>query len=503
MFIKKNSSASVLKVLDCTFRDGGYYNNWDFDTLVVQKYLHAIANANIDIVELGFRNFPQDFFLGAFAYTSDTYINSLDISDHIFVCVMIDANSILKSDYSINDAIRLLFQPKERSRVDLVRIATHFSNVNQCHEIARVLKKMGYQVGLNLMQPNDKTSSELAIVAQLVQCWQLVDVLYFADSLGSMNNDDVVRVLSTLKLNWFGEIGFHAHNNRGLAVANSIVAIDNGATWVDCTVLGMGRGAGNAQTENLLLELERKYSLNYKASALFDIVLSDFRPLQKHYCWGESLLYSLAAMNSIHPTYVQEMLIDSRYSVREILQAINFMSSLDSSNYDKDLLLHAHGNANNKGSWNAKGWCMHKEVLVLGSGKSLEKYRRGVEQYIKTYNPIVVDINTKHNFPKELIDVYLSSNESNMLSEYDSYVQLDKPIIISKKLLESVIGKKANIKELWDYGLNIRNNTFMVDNTECTLPYELTIGYALALPISVLTPTTYQIQQGSIYACKI
>ena len=50
MFIKKNSSASVLKVLDCTFRDGGYYNNWDFDTLVVQKYLHAIANANIDIV---------------------------------------------------------------------------------------------------------------------------------------------------------------------------------------------------------------------------------------------------------------------------------------------------------------------------------------------------------------------------------------------------------------------------------------------------------------------
>ena len=382
-------------------------------------------------------------------------------------------------------------------------MAIHFSDIDKCHEIIKMLKQLGYRVCLNLMQDNEQSDVQLTTVVKTIQEWNTVDVLYFADSLGSMNNDDVVRVLSTLKLNWFGEIGFHAHNNRGLAVANSIVAIDNGATWVDCTVLGMGRGAGNAQTENLLLELERKYSLNYKASALFDIVLSDFRPLQKHYCWGESLLYSLAAMNSIHPTYVQEMLIDSRYSVREILQAINFMSSLDSSNYDKDLLLHAHGNANNKGSWNAKGWCMHKEVLVLGSGKSLEKYRRGVEQYIKTYNPIVVDINTKHNFPKELIDVYLSSNESNMLSEYDSYVQLDKPIIISKKLLESVIGKKANIKELWDYGLNIRNNTFMVDNTECTLPYELTIGYALALPISVLTPTTYQIQQGSIYACKI
>jgi 4-hydroxy 2-oxovalerate aldolase len=70
-----------IKILDCTFRDGGYYNKWDFETLLVQKYLHAINESNIDIIELGFRNFPHDQFLGAFAYTTDynaSIINNIE-----------------------------------------------------------------------------------------------------------------------------------------------------------------------------------------------------------------------------------------------------------------------------------------------------------------------------------------------------------------------------------------------------------------------------------------
>ena len=116
----------MIKVMDCTLRDGGYYNKWDFETLLVQKYLHAINESNIDIIELGFRNFPQDQFLGAFAYTTDNYIDTLNIDKRIIVGVMIDAVSILNSDLIINDAINSLFQAKEKSRVDLVRIATHF-----------------------------------------------------------------------------------------------------------------------------------------------------------------------------------------------------------------------------------------------------------------------------------------------------------------------------------------------------------------------------------------
>ena len=102
-----------MKILDCSFRDGGYYNNWDFDDALVQKYLYAISSANIDIIELGFRNFPKDEFFGAFAYTTDNYIETLKIDNKIIVAVMIDASSILNSHYDVDQAINILFQDKK------------------------------------------------------------------------------------------------------------------------------------------------------------------------------------------------------------------------------------------------------------------------------------------------------------------------------------------------------------------------------------------------------
>ncbi len=531
-----------VKILDCTFRDGGYYNDWDFESDLVGKYLHAVNNANIDIIELGFRNFPKDKFLGAFAYTTDKYINTLNISDSMFIGVMIDAAEIINSNFSIKKSINFLFQEKRKSRVGLVRIATHFDTIDQCYEIAKLLKIMGYKVGINLMQPNTQTNTSLSKVAKLVENWQLVDVLYFADSLGGMEAKDIIRVASSLRLNWSGDIGLHAHNNKGLAVSNTLVAIENGVSWVDCTVLGMGRGAGNAQTENLLIELQEKYQFNYIADALFDLVLSNFSPLKERYQWGSSLLYNLASINNIHPTYIQEMIMDNRYNIKEILQAIDFMSTLDASHFDENLLLNARGDISNEGSWSAKAWCQDKEVLILGSGIDLQTYKQGIIQYIDNFNPVVMSLNVKHDFPENLINVYVSSNESKMLSEHEMYSTLNKPLAVSKVLLNKVTGKSLNIKELWDYGLNIKKNTFTIDEKECSLPYELSIGYALSLaniggannislvgfngynkndirqikmdelfklynrsglvPVLALTPTNYQLEQGSIYAEK-
>ena len=531
-----------IKILDCTLRDGGYYNKWNFTDTLVHKYLHAVNNANVDIIELGLRNLPQNDFFGAFAYTTDNYIDTLNIDKGITVGVMIDAGSILNSELSVDGVINSLFKAKEESRVDLVRIATHFDCIEQCKEIVEALKKLGYMVGLNLMQPHAVANQELSKVAELIQSWDMVDVLYFADSLGGMNDSDVVRIISALELGWSGDMGFHAHNNKGLAVSNILTAIEYGVIWIDSTILGMGRGAGNAQTENLLFELEGR-QLGYRANALFDLVLSEFMPLQNHYHWGESLLYSLAATNNIHPTYIQEMLADNRYSNKEALQAVEFMSSIDASHYDQNLLLQARGNISNKGSWSAKNWCENKEVLILGSGISLQTYKQGIIQYIENYRPVVISLNVKHDFPKNMIDVYASSNESKMLSEATLYSQLNQSLAIPNLLLTKVLGKEVPINNLWDYGLNIRQNTFIASETGCTLPYELSVGYALSLanaggaknisivgfdgygrddirqirmnelldlyyqqshvPVVALTPSTYHLSQGSIYAGKV
>ena len=83
------------------------------------------------------------------------------------------------------------------------------------------------------------------------------DVLYFADSLGAMDSEDVSKCIKLIKKNWNGEIGIHTHNNLGKAVSNSISAIKNGVTWVDSTVTGMGRGPGNSETEYMLIEMDK------------------------------------------------------------------------------------------------------------------------------------------------------------------------------------------------------------------------------------------------------
>lgn len=104
-------------VLDCTLRDGGYYNNWDFDPVVVTQYLNSVANAKIDYVELGLRNFAKPGFLGAFAYTTEDFINSITLPLGPTYGVMIDAKTILESGMSIEESIDALFVPADQAKL--------------------------------------------------------------------------------------------------------------------------------------------------------------------------------------------------------------------------------------------------------------------------------------------------------------------------------------------------------------------------------------------------
>jgi 4-hydroxy 2-oxovalerate aldolase len=107
------------------------------------------------------------------------------------------------------------------------------------------------------MQANGKSEKDYVKTAKRIASWGVVDVLYFADSLGNMIPEDVQRICKSLKQGWPGTLGIHTHNNKNLALINSITAVENGVTWCDSTITGMGRGAGNASTESLILEMSR------------------------------------------------------------------------------------------------------------------------------------------------------------------------------------------------------------------------------------------------------
>ncbi|MEI8602881.1 aldolase catalytic domain-containing protein [Shewanella sp. PP-Sp27a-2] len=272
-------------ILDCTLRDGGYYNNWDFSPEVVQAYLAAMAQAKIDYVELGLRNFPKSGFDGPFAYTTEVFIKTLNLPIGPTYGVMVDAKTILDAPMSIEDAVGALFVDADQTPIKLVRVAAHFHEVERSGPIIKSLKAKGYLVGYNLMQAGGKAEQVIADKAKIATDWGNLDSLYFADSLGNMDGEEVTRIVKALRTQWKGEIGIHTHNNMGKALDNTLTAQSLGVSWLDVTVTGMGRGAGNAQTESLLAVID-KVSDKYQPSAVYELVIRHFETMQKAYGWG-------------------------------------------------------------------------------------------------------------------------------------------------------------------------------------------------------------------------
>jgi len=534
-----------MKILDCTLRDGGYYTSWDFSKPLVKRYLKALEASKIDIVELGLRNFPKDQFLGAHAYTTDEFINSLDVPDSLEIAVMVDAKTILSYSGSTEEAVSILFASKSESPVDIVRVASHFGEVESCEEIIKSLKELGYQVGLNLMQSGGRPSEELAQVATKISEWQTVDVLYFADSLGNMGAEEVLRIKDALSSAWSGMMGIHTHNNQGKGLANSLTAISNGVEWIDSTVLGMGRGAGNTETELLTLELEN-IGYQYRSMPLWNLVLDDFQPLKLKHGWGASLLYHFAANHGIHPTYVQNLLGDSKYTSEQIIQALTHLAPLKTSSYKASLLNEGVSGIKSQistvvGGWNASDWCKDKEIMIVGAGKSVTEYSSAIELFIQKRHPVTLSLNIHNELKDNLIDGFVAIDPMRLMLEVSDYELKGKVLYTSLSSLPSEIRYKLSSLEVKDFGYNLETGKFIADKTNCTIPKLLSLAYTLCLaktggaskiwlvgfdgyqagdkrqeemielldairdanfdiPCVCLTPSTYPITQGSIYA---
>jgi 4-hydroxy 2-oxovalerate aldolase len=274
--------------IDCTLRDGGYYNAWDFSLETVHDYLNAMVVAGVDVVELGLRSLKNEGFKGAYAYSTDDFLKSLSIPNELKVGVMVNAAELL-GDEPLEELLKRLFPASaENSPVDLVRIACHV------HEFAEALpasvwrKEAGYKVGFNLMQVADRSQEEVESLACEANRWSL-DVLYFADSMGSMDPEHTARLIGWLRKHWKGALGIHTHDNMGMAMRNTLRAMKDGVTWLDATVTGMGRGPGNAKTEYLAIEIAKKRGLNSNLVPLASLIRRVFGPMQYECGWGTNV----------------------------------------------------------------------------------------------------------------------------------------------------------------------------------------------------------------------
>ena len=310
-----------------------------------------------------------------------------------------------------------------------------------------------------------------------------IDVFYIADSFGSLKPNDIIKISKILKKNCKFKIGFHAHDNLNLSFENSKNAIKENFNFIDSTMLGMGRGAGNLKTEKIYSYLNRNDDLG--KSCLIDINKKIFKKFKKKYKWGTNLYYKFAAENSIHPTYVQELLNNKKYSNKEFFNILKPLAEIESKKYDPENLAQYANYATYNKNYDKNN--LKEKVLILGSSPSLVKYKKKIKIFSNKLNLSVIAVNLNKIFEDKFINYRVASHPKRIHMEYTFYKNFNNKFIlpfmqINPKILNYF---KINKIKFFNYHLKVtRNKNILVKKNICFLPNALALGYALAFAIS-------------------
>ena len=286
-----------IKVVDCTIRDGGLVSNFYFDDEFVRNLYTANVAAGVEYMEFGYKASKEIFDVkefGKWKFCDEQDIRDIvgDNNTDLKISVMADVG---RTDYK-KDII-----PKTDSVIDMIRIATYINTIPAAIEMIHYCAEMGYETTINIMAVSTAAESELDLALDLLAQSE-VGTIYLVDSYGSLYPEQIRRLADKyLKVaeKYGKKVGIHAHNNQQLAFANTIEACTVGVSYLDATMSGMGRGAGNCNMELLLGFLRNpKYSLN----PVLKFLQNQMLPLKKTgLVWGCDVQYMLTGQQNQHP----------------------------------------------------------------------------------------------------------------------------------------------------------------------------------------------------------
>ena len=282
-----------IKVLDCSVRDGGLINKWQFsDELVRETYIKCAA-AGVDYVEIGYKADPNLF--DPKEYGKWRFCKEEDI---LQVLEGVERTAKLSCLVDIGRVRAEDFLPCEESVFDLVRVACYLRDVDKGIALAETIMAKGYEVSLNIMAVS--TNLEKDIDEGLAEIAATdIPYVYVVDSYGSMYSEDITWLVKKYQAAMPGKtIGIHTHNNRQLGFANTIQAIIDGANMLDASVFGIGRGAGNCPLELLIGFLKNP---KFDIRPILQVLEEHYLPLTKDIEWGYLVPYAITGMLNQHP----------------------------------------------------------------------------------------------------------------------------------------------------------------------------------------------------------
>ncbi len=470
-----------INLLDCTLRDGGYYNNWDFPIDLIEDYLKSLSQSGVRFIELGFRSINSNNYMGPCAHTKNSFIESLKIPKNLKIGVMINASEILSSKMSKKEFINFVIG-NQNSQISFIRFACHFNEVEKVLTYINYLKNKKIKIMLNLMQITERNPEEIENITKKISK-SIVDVLYFADSMGGLAQEKIESIIKSLKIYWKKDIGFHAHDNMGKALTNAQQSINYGVNWIDSTVTGMGRGPGNVKTEYALIEFKDRLDHKFNIAPILSLIDKRFKDLKKKYNWGPNVYYFLSGLYGIHPTFIQSMLKDLNLKSEEMLSVIENLKKDKATKFNRNLIEVGKQiyKGSTSGAWSPLSTIKKREVLILGSGPGSKKHSEAIERFVKIKKPFVIALNDQKTIKESLIDIRVACHTLRLASDLNRFKRISQPIVVPLKRLSKKQIKGLKKGKIFDYGLEVQVGKFTFKKNSTIMPNSLTICYALAI----------------------
>ncbi len=307
-----------IKILDATIRDGGIVNNFSFTDDFVRKLYQANVKAGVDYMEFGYKADPDMFNendYGKWKFSKDEDIRSIvgDNNTDLKISVMADAGRTnFKRD----------ILPRSESPIDMIRVATYIYQLPLAIEMIEDAHAKGYETCVNIMAISKVQEDDLMKGLELLGKTN-VDVIYLVDSFGVLFPEQALRLTQMYKEiadKYHKKIGIHAHNNQQLAFANTIESMRAGASYLDGTVSGMGRGAGNCHMESLLSMLRNP---KYRIYPVMDFIAAEMPKIKETGAtWGFDIPYMLTGSLNIHPSRAIKFIKDGRNDYSEFYKEL-------------------------------------------------------------------------------------------------------------------------------------------------------------------------------------
>lgn len=436
-----------IKVLDVTLRDGGCVNNFDFGKVYMEKILAAEEKAGIDIIELGY----IDEKFGSY-HDRTQYINEMAIKESILFNKKNNISYVSMIDYGKYNFKTL--EKRTSNGIDGIRLAFHKKDWKNAVLAGEIIIEKGYDLYIQPMITLRYEEEELLeLIAAVNRKLPGAVAFYIVDSFGEMRENELIKMLKLVDDHLLKQIsiGFHSHNNLQMSYSNAIVMLQFQTSRdfiLDSSIMGMGKGAGNLNTELLLEHLNLYYHKNYNLSSILAVMDEVVNQIHSEFYWGYAPEFYLSSVNHCSPSYASYFYDRHMLPIDQVSELLGKITETKKISFDPVYAENLYRKYNEEKMVDDQAVVEElqkelsgKKVLLIAPGKSIIEAKDKIDVKIKEKNVVSIGLNVLNGF---YIDYILATREEI----YKQALKEKRNVLVASNLSK---GGRGNVKVL-DYG---------------------------------------------------